>query len=70
MEESKNIRVVPIQKKIQSIIKKVTNNIESEIMKQFINYKLIIDHSKKKNNDVNKLNAFYHLILNTIDSSL
>ena len=39
-------------------------------MKQFINYKLIIDHSKKKNNDVNKLNAIYHLILNNIDSSL
>ena len=69
VEESKNIRIVPIQKKIQSIIKKVTNNIESEIMKQYINYKLIIDHSKKKN-DVNKLNAFYHLILNNIDSGL
>ena len=48
VEESKNIKIVPIQKKIQSIIKKVTNNVESEIMKQFINYKLIIDHSKKK----------------------
>ena len=69
VEESKNIRIVPIQKKIQSIIKKVTNNIESEIMKQYINYKLIIDNSKKKNNG-NKLNAFYHLILNNIDSGL
>ena len=70
IKTSKTVKIVPIEKRIQLIIKKVTNNIESEILKQYINYKMILDNSKKKNNNVNKIDAFYHLLLNKIDSTL
>ena len=68
---SDNIKIIPIEKKILLIAKKFTTKIESEIIKEFMNYKLILNKLKKSDGDVkNKINAFYYLLLNKIDKNL
>jgi hypothetical protein len=70
LETSKKVKNVTVEERIQSIFKKIRTNIESEFMKQVINYKMILTNTKKNNNEVNKVEAFSHLILNNIESTL
>ncbi len=52
-------------------MEKITNKVQSEIMKEYINYKLVLENSKKQTGSyINKINAFYHILLNKIDSNL
>ena len=52
-------------------MEKITNKVQSEIMKEYINYKLILENSKKQNGSyIHKVNAFYHVILNKIESNI
>ena len=70
-EARKKVKNVPIEKKINIIIEKITNKVQSEIMKEYINYKLILENSKKrKDSYIHKVNAFYHVILNKIESNI
>jgi hypothetical protein len=70
-EARKKVKIVPIEKKINTIMEKITNKIQSEMMKEYINYKLILENSKKPNGSyIHKVNAFYHVLLNKIESSL
>ena len=72
METHKKIKKVPIKKKINIIIDKITNKLQSELMKEYMNYILVLENNSKKQKGsyVDKLNAFYHVILNKIESSL
>jgi hypothetical protein len=65
-----NVKVVPIEKKLLLIMKKITTKIESELTKEIINYKLILNNFKKSDNFQTKINAFYYTLLNKIDNSL
>lgn len=72
-ERENNIKIIPIEKKIFSIIKKFTTKVESEVVKEFLNYKLILNNFKKnsKSNELkNKINAFYYILLNKLDKNL
>lgn len=70
-EARKKVKVVPIEKKINTIMEKITNKVQSEIMKEYINYKLILENSKKRNGSyIHKVNAFYHVLLNKIESNI
>ena len=70
-EARKKVKIVPIEKKINTIMEKITNKVQSEIMKEYINYKLILDNSKKrKDSYIHKINAFYHVLLNKIESNI
>ena len=70
-EARKKVKIVPIEKKINTIMEKITNKVQSEIMKEYINYKLILDNSKKrKDSYTHKVNAFYHVLLNKIESNI
>ena len=65
------VKVVPIEKRISVIIEKFTNKLQSEIMKEYMNYTLILENSsKQKKCYTDKINAFYHILLNKIDSKL
>ena len=70
--EEKDVKNIPIEKKVFSIIKKITTKIESEVVKEFINYKLILKKFKKSNNNElkSKMNAFYYLLLNKLDKKI
>ena len=72
METHKKIKKVPIKKKINIIIEKITNKLQSELMKEYMNYILVLENNSKKQKGsyVDKLNAFYHVILNKIESNL
>ena len=66
-----NTKIIPIEKKINIIIEKVTNKLQSELMKEYMNYTLILENSTNQNGSyTDKLNAFYHILLNKIDSKL
>jgi hypothetical protein len=70
-EARKKVKIVPIEKKINTIMEKITNKVQSEIMKEYINYKLILENSKKrKDSYIHKVNAFYHVLLNKIESNI
>jgi len=70
-EAHKKVKVAPIEKKINTIMEKITNKVQSEIMKEYINYKLILENSKKRNGSyIHKVNAFYHVLLNKIESNI
>jgi len=70
-EARKKVKIIPIEKKINTIMEKITNKVQSEIMKEYINYKLILDNSKKrKDSYIHKVNAFYHVLLNKIESNI
>ena len=70
-EARKKVKVVPIEKKINTIMEKITNKVQSEIMKEYINYNLILENSKKRNGSyMHKVNAFYHVLLNKIESNI
>ena len=70
VETRNNVKVVPIEKKLLLIMKKITTKLESELTKEIINYKLILNNFKKSDNFQNKINAFYYTLLNKIDNSL
>ena len=71
IEARKKVKIVPIEKKINTIMEKITNKMQSEIMKEYINYKLILENSKKRNGSyIHKVNAFYHVLLNKIESNI
>jgi hypothetical protein len=71
METHKKVKKVPIKKKITIIIEKITNKLQSELMKEYMNYILVLENnSKKQGSYVDKINAFYHVILNKIESNL
>ena len=70
-EARKKVKVVPIEKKINTIMEKITNKVQSEIMKEYINYKLILENSKKRNGSyMHKVDAFYYVLLNKIESNI
>ena len=71
METHKKVKIIPIEKKLNIIIEKITNKLQSNLMKEYMNYILILEHSKKQNGSYkDKINAFYYVILNKIESSL
>jgi hypothetical protein len=70
MRNNNNVKVIPIEKKLLLIMKKITTRIESELTKEIINYKLILNKFKKSDNFQNNINAFYYTLLNKIDKSL
>ena len=52
-------------------MEKITNKVQSEFMKEYINYKLILENSNKHTGSyIHNINAFYHILLNKIDSKL
>jgi hypothetical protein len=70
-EAHKKIKPIPIEKKINTIMEKITNKIHSEMIKEYMNYIFILENSKKPNGSyIHKVNAFYHVLLNKIESSL
>ena len=68
-----NLKKISIHEKLNNVIKKVTKKIKVEITKDVVNYGNILEtySSKKTNKNVNDLlNAFYHLVLNKINSKI
>ena len=68
---------VSIQNKIHTIIKKINNKIKAEVVKELMEYETIVENETKKNIDEDdeneietKMNAFYHYILNKINSKI
>lgn len=64
-----------IQDKIQMLIKKINNKIKAEVVKELMEYENVVENEIKnnKNNDDEiemKMNAFYHYILNKINSKI
>jgi len=66
-----------IQDKIQRLIKKINNKIKAEVVKELMEYENVVENEIKnnKNNDDDdeiemKMNAFYHYILNKINSKI
>ena len=52
-------------------MEKITNKLQSELMKEYMNYTLILENSKKQNGfRLNHIKAIYHVILNKLDSKL
>ena len=71
MDARKKIKIVPIEKKINTIMEKITNKLQSELMKEYMNYTLILENSKKQNGfHLNHIKAIYHVLLNKLDSKL
>ena len=70
----KKVKIVPIEKKINTIMEKITSKLQSEIMKEYMNYNLILENSKKSKKQngsyINHIKAIYHVLLNKIDSKL
>ena len=61
---SKQIKKEPLN----IIIEKITNKLQSNLMKEYMNYILILEHSKQQNGSYkDKINAFYYVILNKIE---
>ena len=72
-KEVSSLKKISIHKKLNNIIKKITKKIKVEITKDVVNYGNILEtySSKKTNKNVNDLlNAFYHLVLNKINSKI
>jgi hypothetical protein len=71
VKTNKKVKIIPIEKKLNIIIEKITNKLQLNLMKEYMNYILILEHSKKQNSSYkDKINAFYYVILNKIESSL
>ena len=68
-ENKKKVGNASIQKKINLIIKKINNKIKIELAKDVMSYQTLLQSSKKNDFD-DKINAFYHIILNKISSHL
>jgi hypothetical protein len=68
---------VSIQDKIYRLIKKINNKIKSEVVKEWMEYENVVENEIKNNKDTSnddeieiKMNAFYHYILNKINSKI
>jgi hypothetical protein len=68
-----------IQDKIQRIIKKINNKIKTEVVKELMEYESILENETKKKKgadaDINdeiesNMHAFYHFVLNKINSKI
>lgn len=70
--EVKNIKntSIPIETKINIIIKKLNNKIKNEVVKDLIEYETILKQSGETVSRSAKVNAFYHFVLNKINSHL
>lgn len=70
--EVKNIKntSIPIETKINIIIKKLNNKIKNEVVKDLMEYETILKQSGETVSRSAKMNAFYHFILNKINSHL
>jgi hypothetical protein len=70
--EVKNIKntSIPIETKINIIIKKLNNKIKNEVVKDLIEYETILKQTGETVSRSAKVNAFYHFVLNKINSYL